>query len=468
MPRGRLLAVALLGLLVWLPGIDQAFRSDEVWSLHAVSMPWPAMMAELRGDVHPPLYYWLLRSWVAVMGAGEIAARLLSLALSAAAAWTVWCTAREWFGERAGALAAAVYCCSLIALLAAQFVRMYALLGLVSALSTMAFLRLSRQERAQAGTAALYVAANIAGTLTHVWFFFLLFAQGCVFLAGGHRRRLPRMALCAAASLAPYAAYWLPVLVLQIRKSSVALAWATRPSIADGAGAALLLCGVGWFVVPFVWKARGADVVRVRAWCCALAAITILVPLAISFWKPVFWARFTITALPALAVAIGSMGGEKGSAWREVALLAAGLGLSAALAATRSPCDSRMAARQLTKYARQGDLVVFTNLSRPPVDYYWTAREAEERNFPRENEEHPGFDAPVPAEQLAREAQTIVDAVEQGRYRRIFLLHGFLPDKERGLLERLNGRLERVEELCRRCEAMGSYYDRISVYQARR
>jgi len=472
LPSGRLLAVVLLGLLVWLPGLAQPFRADEIWSLRAVAMPWREMMAELRGDVHPPLYYWLLRAWVAIAGSGEVAARVLSLALSAAAAWTVGRTAREWFGERAQGLAVAVYCCSLIAVLAAQFVRMYALLGLVSAVSTMAFLRLSRQERMRAGTAALYVAANIAGTFTHVWFFFLLLAQGCVFLASRRGRGMPRMILCAVASLAPYALYWLPVLMQQIRKSSVALAWATRPTVADVAGAAMLLGGVGWFAAPFVWRTREADEARVRAWCWALAAITILVPLVISFWKPVFWARFTITALPALAVAAGSLGSGPGngraSVWREVVLLAAGFSLAAALAAARSPCDSRMAAQYLSQNAQRGDLVVFTNLSRPPVDYYWTARAAEERNLPRENETHPGYDAPVTPEQMAREAQAIVDETSQGRYRRVFLLHGFLPAKERGLVERLDKGLERVAELCRRCEAMGSYYDKISVYRARR
>ena len=109
MPKGGLLAVALLGLLVWLPGLAQPFRADEIWSLRAVALPWPGMMAELRGDVHPPLYYWLLRAWVAIAGPGEVAARMLSLALSAAAAWTVGRTAREWFGERAHGLVVDLY-----------------------------------------------------------------------------------------------------------------------------------------------------------------------------------------------------------------------------------------------------------------------------------------------------------------------------------------------------------------------
>jgi hypothetical protein len=126
--------------------VNQAYRSDEVWSLRAVAMPWGSMMAELRADVHPPLYYWLLRAWITVAGTSEVAARLLSVLLSAAAAFTVHRAAREWFGPRPAALAATIYFCSLIAGLAALFVRMYALLGLASALSLLAFLRIGAAD----------------------------------------------------------------------------------------------------------------------------------------------------------------------------------------------------------------------------------------------------------------------------------------------------------------------------------
>jgi hypothetical protein len=69
---------------------------------------------------------------------------------------------------------------------------------------------------------------------------------------------------------------------------------------------------------------------------------------------------------------------------------------------------------------------------------------------------------------LQAEAEAIVDEVRQGRYKRIFLLHGFRPAKESILLDRLNASLQRVDSLCRQCEAMGSYYNRISVFEPRR
>src|SRR4051812_36081578 len=92
----RLFALGALVILVSLhfSGAGQAFRSDEVWSLHAVALSWREMLDLLRADVHPPLYYFLLKLWTMVFGTGEVPVRSLSILLHFVAAGMVFQCAR--------------------------------------------------------------------------------------------------------------------------------------------------------------------------------------------------------------------------------------------------------------------------------------------------------------------------------------------------------------------------------------
>lgn len=464
MDRARavwLLAAGAVFLGLW--GIGQAYRSDEVWSLRAVAMPWDAMMEELRNDVHPPLYYWLLRVWTRIAGMSEFGSRSLSLLLGLLAGLTVYRCAKEWFGARGALLAAAVFATSPLLIIAEQFTRMYALLALASALSTTMYLRLSRAETIRRSDFAWYVAANVAGTFTHVWFFFVLFAQAVAHLLLRRASRLGWMASAAALSLAPYSAYWLPVLLRQIRKTDTALAWATTPGPVEIAGALAFLGWFWWLAVPILWTKRPTQNRDVALACAVIAAVSLATPAVLSIWKPIFWARFTIVALPAIALAIGSLAPNAERVRLEPILLASVCAVAFILATFYgTECDSRAGARFLADRARPGDLVVFTNMSRLAVGHYWSNREIAARSFPAENDGHPGFDGPAPQSQLDAEAAAVLESPG-----RVIVFHGFRPEKEAVLLDGLARTRKRVDALCRSCEAMGSYYNRISVFDPR-
>jgi uncharacterized membrane protein len=59
---------------------------DEAYSFHLARLAWPELIAQLRAESTPPLYYLLLRFWMAAFGDSEAALRSLSALLSAAAA----------------------------------------------------------------------------------------------------------------------------------------------------------------------------------------------------------------------------------------------------------------------------------------------------------------------------------------------------------------------------------------------
>ena len=347
------------------------------------------------------------------------------------------------------------------------------MLALCSAISTAAYLRLSSGD-ARKRDWALYIAANIAGTFTHVWFFFLLFAQGCAYLVFRRTKGLGLMIAAAVASLAPYGVFWLPVLLKQVQKTQSALAWAPPPGFSDAAQTVLLLGGLFLVAIPFLkswWRGTGEN--RAKAAEPALiAVVAIVVPFLLSQFKPVFWPRFTIVALPALAMAIAAFAPAARKYYFETGLVGAAALLSLTVGFFVSHCDSRSTAEYLARSTQTGDVVVFTNLSRLPIDYYWDRiqpdRRVDERSFPGEIDTHPGF-AGTPNTEEARgklgdEARMLAAKLKKGSTYRVFLLHGFRPAEDAPIKNVLDTQFQPVASLNMACESMGSYFQYLSAY----
>jgi len=458
-------------LSAWL-GLSAALTSDDVWSLRTVALPWASMMEALRADVHPPFYFGLLWGWVRVFGPGETSVRILSSVLYLLSGAAVFGAARSIFGRPAAALACAiVFVASPLAVLTSRLVRMYSLLTLLATVSMWLFFVLARRPSPR--TMAAYAAINAAGTLTHAWFFFLLLGQAAAYLYGWGLKRIWWWVGAAAFSLGPFAILWLPVMMAQLGKSGQTLAWVPAPTLGNLAETLLLNLGFALLVVPLVWWGRRQESMpREVAVCLTVALVAVLVPFAISFWKPVFWGRFTAVALPAVALAAGAVLATKGRQ-AEIALALMACGLQLGLAANGQPCNSRWGAEWLARNTRPADVVIFTNLSRPPLDYYWDRLQKDRRvtefSFPRQVDAHPGYVGQYARHELEAEADNIVwDARNRLAGTRIFVLHGgFLPDQDAILLQRLEGSMKRIPRMCHECAGLGTYFDRISVFEKR-
>ncbi len=146
--------VALLVLLLLSAGLRfyrldaQSFWNDEGNTARLVERPIPLIIAGAAGDIHPPGYYLLLHAWRALLGETEFALRGFSafcglLTVAAAAAM-----GRRVGGWRVAVGAAAFVTFHPLAVYYSQEARMYALLGLVSALTFLAALELQRDLRA--------------------------------------------------------------------------------------------------------------------------------------------------------------------------------------------------------------------------------------------------------------------------------------------------------------------------------
>ena len=170
----------------------QPLWGDEGWSFYLALQPVPELLTLTAIDIHPPLYYLLLKMWLFLAGVGPEAARLLSVMIGTALIPTLFILGKRLFNRRAGVLSAAIVSLMPLAIYYAQEVRMYGLVTWLGALSTYFFAKLlvDYQFFASEPTAqdpvvrrdyfalAGYVVTMTAALYTHYYAGWLLLFQG--------------------------------------------------------------------------------------------------------------------------------------------------------------------------------------------------------------------------------------------------------------------------------------------------
>ncbi|MCU0521293.1 MAG: glycosyltransferase family 39 protein, partial [Anaerolineae bacterium] len=100
----RALPTALIYAVVVLTLDAQSIWWDEGISLHLASLPWREILSDRAANIHPPLYFLLLKVWGAVVGLNPFSGRYLS-ALSVT---LLPACVHRYVGRRAGSLAGRV------------------------------------------------------------------------------------------------------------------------------------------------------------------------------------------------------------------------------------------------------------------------------------------------------------------------------------------------------------------------
>ena len=150
-----LLALLLLAFTLRLHTLDfQPLWFDEGKSVFfANQTPWDTAILT-AGDIHPPLYYWLLHSWAFLAGWSPFALRFLSVCLSLLAVPLIYRLGRLLSGRRlVGLLAALILALSPMHVYYAQEARMYALVATLGLASTVWLLRALGYSYAPVGSA---------------------------------------------------------------------------------------------------------------------------------------------------------------------------------------------------------------------------------------------------------------------------------------------------------------------------
>ena len=101
---------------------------DESYSAYLVRGDFGQIWAETAQDVHPPLFYFLLKIWSMIFGTSDFAMRFMSVFFGAIGIILAFHLLKRWFGVKAAAIATALLSLSPFLIRYGQEMRMYTLI----------------------------------------------------------------------------------------------------------------------------------------------------------------------------------------------------------------------------------------------------------------------------------------------------------------------------------------------------
>lgn len=428
------LAVVALAFALRAWGLDfQSLWRDETDALFFATRPLARVLATFAiPGRNGPLYFLLLKGWIALAGETEFALRFPSVLAGTAALPLTWAVARRLGCPRAGAWAQPLLAFSPFLVWYAQDAKMYATVLFAVLLGTWLFLQALEERRL-----LLWVAYGLtmgASLYLHLLTLLAVAVHACWFLLGARARGVPRVVWVGAAALLAAA---LPVLVwgVPLVLSGYESGHVFYPL--DAMARALLFAFVGgvggmpgpWALVPSLFLALAGATLglgdRTTRGPALLLLLWLVLPVlllfGISLRVPLFTERYLIWTAPAWCLLMG-MGLERvasaarGAASRAfaVALLAAVLALNLAPLWTQShvpiKSDFRGVAAYLADRWEPGDLVLFQMPhARRTFQYYW--------HHPYHWAEGPYTNYGQPPEEVARQMEGLTAG-----YRRVWLV----------------------------------------------
>ncbi len=170
----------------------QSLWYDETVSLLLARSDLAELTRHTAGDIHPPLYYYLLHFWGQLAGWSEFSAAFFSLFFGVLLVAAIYRVAREWLSPGVALAAALLATVSPYNLWYSQEVRMYTLGALLGLGSMFFFLRMLRAPRLLGRDLIAYVLLTAGGIYTLYYFVFLV---GFEYLVLGTRVLRSRLAI---------------------------------------------------------------------------------------------------------------------------------------------------------------------------------------------------------------------------------------------------------------------------------
>ena len=368
---------------------NQSLWRDEVDALRFATAPWPALLGTFtRPGWNGPLYFALLRGWIALTGRTEFALRYFSLLAGVVAVALAFVFARRLSNRLAAFLCALLFALSPYFIWYSQETKMYAL---VLALATLAVYAL-RRAVGKGGAlwwATLVVATSLA-VYCHILAALMIPVEMILALAWGLESRNGGWWKGALASFACLTLPYLPLLRWQLPLvfspaqtgftfysfDQILLVMLT--GFATGISG-LLTATTLWpaGILLLVGVVMGAMPWRNKAMLAVWLLLPPLMLFLVSLNRPLFTDRYLIWVGPAfyLLMALGAAALWK--LWRPLGVVAilAVVGIAAngayLQAATPIKSDVRGAARTFESRRSPGDLVIFQiPYLRYTFDYY--------------------------------------------------------------------------------------------------
>ncbi len=300
------------------------------------------------GDVHPPLYFLMMKGWISLAGVSEASLRFPSACFSCISVGLTYALLRRSSSERVSLFGALLVSVSPLHIMAAQETRMYPFVGALALGSTVALARSVQQGGISRW--ALYAGLGTIMIYTHYLGFLVLLAHGLWVHFFARRPQMAPWLTCMAAAGLLYIP-WVPSLWYQVIRGR-----GSYPVGAFGVGDLMGLFAFGgslfgtanYFAVgtlgtieqlilylPFLavlWQ--GALSFRSDRQALALLGLPLVVPvgsmLVLSIVKPMFYPRWFSFLFPfyAMFLARGLVHGSESFRSRQalpLAFLTAGL-----------------------------------------------------------------------------------------------------------------------------------------------
>ena len=307
---------------------DYSLWFDELASVFFARQPlhhlWSGWMVR---ETNPPLYYTVLKGWIALVGVSPLKLRLLSIAFSLGAIFIAYAGTAKSYGQRAGTVAALMLLVSAQQLHFAHQVRTYMFLYLAISIAFYALLHITNSEKADR-------------QLLLPWFYYLggsamavyLHTTACVwplaataslmlvdhrFRPFAGRRWLTLIAVNLVLLLLRF--WWLRITYLQLGLPNGNIGWISPPTLRDTAltfFSTIFLARDAYGVekiVPFaiaalaafgVYRTWGRTTTRLTASCLVLS---VLIFTLVSFRQPIIIDRtiFWVSIFPVTLAAVG-------------------------------------------------------------------------------------------------------------------------------------------------------------------
>ncbi|OYT69787.1 MAG: hypothetical protein CFK52_12995 [Chloracidobacterium sp. CP2_5A] len=267
-----------LGLRLW--GIEtQNLWLDELYSIDVARKPLIEIVQCAAADVHPPLFYFVLKAWMRLFGDSALATRSLSAVASVAALVSAFRLIAQRYGGGVALTAALLMSVSAHQIFFAQEARMYALVMALVLGAARGYARW-RETGAERGL-AIYFWCSLAALYCHYFAALAVLAFNAHFLlsALGPRRagtrRQARRWLGAQGAMALLYAPWVEVIIAQMQRGQ---AWRKPLTLTDAA----------WQTLGYVQETTLGYAVyldHVREWLTRLAAESGALPQGF-FWQP--------------------------------------------------------------------------------------------------------------------------------------------------------------------------------------
>lgn len=165
------LASALVSLCI---GLKQSVWFDEAYSILLARQSYGDIVQLTSQDVHPPVYYWLLKTWMAISGDGELALRSLSVLFLGGSVAMIGVIARRVFGAKTAMLMLPFVAFAPFLVRYGFEIRMYSMVSFIGVLGTYILLLAVEQSSIRTRRQLLCVYAILVALGVYTLYFSVL------------------------------------------------------------------------------------------------------------------------------------------------------------------------------------------------------------------------------------------------------------------------------------------------------